>query len=75
MNPSPAFSQWYFEQRFGKSQLLLPHGVGQHLSIRVVSVGLVAQFEQLPNCHAQRPTRHTHISYLATSICLMAIVH
>lgn len=63
MNLSPALSQWYFEQRFGKSQLLLPHCIGQHLSVRVVSVRLVAQFKQLPNCHAQRPARHTHMLF------------
>ncbi len=58
---SPALSQRHFEQRFGQAQLLLPHSVGQHLSVRVVSVGLVAQLEQLPDCHTQRPeTQHGH---------------
>lgn len=52
---SPSLSQRHFEQRFGKSELLLPHSVGQDLSIRVVSVGLVPQLKQLPDSHTQRP--------------------
>ena len=52
---SPAFGQRHFEQRHGQSQLLLPHSVRQDLSVRVVSVGLVAQLKQLPDGHTQRP--------------------
>lgn len=52
---SPALSQRHFEQRFGQAQLLFPHSVGQNLSVSVVSVGLVAQLEQLPDSHTQRP--------------------
>lgn len=52
---SPALSQGHFEQRFGQSQLLFPHSVGQYLSVRVVSVRLIAQLKQLPDSHTQRP--------------------
>lgn len=52
---SPALSQRHLEQWFGQSQLLLPHSVGQDLSVRVMSVGLVAELKQLPDSHTQRP--------------------
>lgn len=64
MCDSPAFSEGYSEQRFGQSQLLLPNSVGQHLSVRIVSVGLVSQLEQLPHSHPKRPETQDKIKYI-----------
>lgn len=52
---SPALSQGNVQQRFGQSQLLLLHDVGQYLSVRVESVGLAAQLKQLPDGDPQGP--------------------
>ena len=78
---SPARSQRHLEQRFGQSQLLLPHSVGQDLSVRIMSVGLVAELKQLPDSHTQRPeTKHSmdivvkHKTVIRTSMCSSACV-
>ena len=52
---SPALGQWHLEQGLGQLQLLLLDSVAEHLSVRVVSVGLVRQLKQLPDGHPQRP--------------------
>lgn len=53
--PSPAVRQCELQLGLGEFQLLLPDGVGQHLPVGVVGVGLRAQLEELPDAHAQGP--------------------
>ena len=60
---SPAVGQWHLEQGLGQLQLLLLDGVAEHLSVRVVSVGLVRQLKQLPDGHPQRPAGHLYVSF------------
>lgn len=53
--PSPAVRQCQLQLGLGQFELLLPDGVGQHLPVGVVGVGLCAQLKELPDGHAQGP--------------------
>lgn len=60
--PSPAVGQGQLQLGLGQLELLLPDGVGQHLPVGVVGVGLHAQLKELPDGHTQRPAGDTAIS-------------
>ena len=55
---SPAFCQRDREQGLGQLELLVLHGVVEHLSVGVEAIGLGPQLKQLPDGHAQRPATH-----------------
>lgn len=52
---SPAVGQGQLQLRLGQLELLLADGVGQHLPVGVVGVGLCTQLKELPDGHTQGP--------------------
>ena len=58
---SPAVREGQLQLGLGQLELLLPDGVGQHLPVRVVGVGLRSQLKELPDGHSQGPVGVTAI--------------